>query len=187
MLFNPHPKPFNIRHKKIIPHKLHPLPQTLCKQLPAVPVLFHQSVLNGDNGIMLHQILIIIHHFLQRAQNLFPGHPALPRKYISPCFLVIKLAGGGVNGNLHLLARLVIRHLNSLHNAVQYLPGIRKIGSKTALVAYGRGQSPFFQKQLQLVINLRAHPKPFLKAAGSHGHNHKFLQINRIIRMLSAV
>ena len=27
----------------------------------------------------LHQILIIIHHFLQRAQNLFPGHPALPR------------------------------------------------------------------------------------------------------------
>ena len=43
------------------------------------------------------------------------------------------------------------------------------------------------QKCFQCMINLSAHPEPFLETAGSCRHNHKFLKIYDIIRMTPSV
>ena len=46
-----------VGHKQVVAHQLHLAAQLAGHLLPALPVLFVQTVLDGDDGVLLHQLL----------------------------------------------------------------------------------------------------------------------------------
>ena len=51
-----------IGDENIIPHQLYFLAQRLGQRLPAVPIVLGHAVLDGDDGIAHHQVLVIGDH-----------------------------------------------------------------------------------------------------------------------------
>ena len=101
--------------------------------------------------------------------------------------LLVKLTGCRIHGDTDLLSRTVPCFFHRFHKQLQRFLRILQIRSKAALVSHSRGKSPFFEDFFQHMIGLRTHLQSFPKTARSHRHDHKFLKINGIVRMTSAV
>ena len=55
-------QPRGIGHEQVIADKLHAVADALCELLPAAPVVLGHAVLDGKDGIIVHQRFQIIHH-----------------------------------------------------------------------------------------------------------------------------
>ena len=82
--FDPLFQSFCIGYKKIVPDKLHPVSQLFRQDLPSVPVLLVQPVLNGIDRIFRGQDLPVIHQLFRSIslsalrQDILPGPATFP-------------------------------------------------------------------------------------------------------------
>ena len=126
-------KPHRIGDEQVVAHQLDFVSHSLCHCLPAIPVVFAQTVLNGINGIMGNQIFVVFDHVAGRQR------PALPAQHILA--VLMEFACGGVQRQHHLVAGCVAGRLNGFHDKGERLIGAANVGRKTALVANGGAEA----------------------------------------------
>ena len=77
-------KTLGVCNEQVVAYKLDLVSKLLCKLLPALPVLFIESVLNGDNGIFFNKLLPVSDKLLRGklcaclGENIFALFAALP-------------------------------------------------------------------------------------------------------------
>ncbi len=141
MEFDPRVQTFYIGHEQIVSHQLNPIPQPLRHLLPAVPVVFRQAVLNGIDGELLNQPLIIGDHLLGVPYHLLAFQAALSGKMIHPCLFIEQFTAGHIQGDFNILSRRVAGGVDGFHNIAQHALRVRKIRSKTPLVPHTCGKT----------------------------------------------
>ena len=100
---------------------------------------------------------------------------------------VIELAGGGIEGDAHLLAGLVTGRGDGFENDLDGLFVGFATGSKAAFVADRGGVAVLLQSGFESVKNFHAPAQTFGKAGRTNGHHHKFLKVHGTIRVGAAV
>ncbi|CAN4006292.1 hypothetical protein BFDFBN_BFDFBN_06830, partial [Dysosmobacter welbionis] len=109
-----------------------------------LPVGLGHAVLQGDDGIVVGKLLPHVHQLL--LGQLLAGLGL----DIALLLLVPPLGGGGVDGDLEVLAGLVARGLDGLDNDLQGVLILLQIGGVAALVAHtGSGSAVLLQHSLQ--------------------------------------
>ena len=88
-----------IGDKEIVADELHAAAERAGQRRPAVPIVLGHAVLDGEDGIALHQVLVESHHLIGAEAFALALHLVLAA--------LEELAGGDVETQRHLLARLV--------------------------------------------------------------------------------
>src|ERR1700722_1966078 len=185
---NPAREDFWIGHKRIVAHQLdlfHSLffaAQLVGDQFPSIPVIFRQSVLDRNDGILPHPVGPELHHLLRAARRLVG--------FLENIFLrgpVVEFAGRRVQRNRNLLARLVAGGSDCFQHAFNRLFVRFQIWCEAAFVAHRRRISVFLQHRFQVMENFHAPAQRFAKIRRADRHHHEFLHVNRIVRVRSAI
>ena len=101
--------------------------------------------------------------------------------------LVKEFAGGGVERDGHLLARLVAGRNDGFQNDLNgFFVGFAA-GSKTALIAHGSGVAVPLQGGFERVENFDAPAERFAESGSADGHGHEFLKIHGAIGVGAAI
>ncbi len=134
-------------HEKIIPYKLNLVTKPLRENLPAIPVILGETILDSNNGEISYQPLIKSDHLLRglfrlilRLHHVFPVH--------------IELACRGIHGQIDILSRLIPRFLNRLNNQFKGLAVGRKIRRKSPFISNRGDMSLIFQDLFEVMKNL---------------------------------
>ncbi len=165
--------------EKIIAHQLNLAAQRLGQRLPSLPIILGTAILDGDDRIVAHQIGQV-RHILSSAQAF-----TFTFKNIA-AFLVI-LGRRAIQRQADILTRLVARLLHRFQNEIKRLTGRADIGCKAALIAHPGGQTGLIQLFLEHMEHFGAHAHRLGDAARADGHDHEFLNVDRVIGMLAAV
>ena len=174
-------KALRIRHEQVISDDLDLVSQLLRHQLPAVPVFFVHSVLDGCDRILIAELLPILHE-LSRCKC-----PSGLRHLVDALLICLPAAGCRIYGDDEIGPRLIPGVLDGGDHVVQHLELIFQVRSISALISHCRGVSFLFQILSQLVIHLCAPSEGFLERRRSYRHDHELLDIDGVRCMLSAV
>ena len=180
-LFDSACQSLSIGNKQVIAYQLNLFAQFFRQQLPTVPVIFRKSVFNRNNRVFICQHLIVLYHFRRSPADAFSG------QVVNIFIRVIKFTCRYIQRDLHVITRLISRFFNRFDNYLDRFFIGGKIWSKTAFIPY-RGIHPLsFQHSFQVMEYFRAHSKRLPESRRSRRHNHKFLNINSIVRMGSTI
>jgi hypothetical protein len=99
----------------------------------------------------------------------------------------VQLARGRVQGDGHLLAGLVARRPDALHEDLERgLVGV-EVGGEAALVAHGGAQPAGGQRLLQRVEDLGARAQALGERGGAGGDDHELLEVHGVVGVGAAV
>jgi len=170
-----------IGDKQIVADELNFSSQLARQDLPAVPVIFSETVFDRDNGISFHPAGIEFYHFLGclfRSIGLFEDVLA---------FLVVELTGCCVQSQRDLVARLVSRRFNGLQDELdRFLVGFQ-VRRKTTFIADGSSMPAVMQDLFKVMKDLGAHAHCFRQTWGANRHDHEFLEIDVVVRVGATV
>ena len=172
---NPFCQTFGVGDKQIVSHQLYPVSQLPGQHLPAFPVLFVQTVLNGINGIFIAEGLPMPHK-LRRGKFL-----SAFGKQILAFSLSLPFAGSRVHSQDKILTRLISRFFHSLEDDLDCFLITGKIRGKTAFVTYGSAEAAVVQHFFQGVEYFGSHAQAFTEGRGAYRPNHKFLESDRSV------
>ncbi len=154
--------------------------EALGQQLPALPVILGHSVLDGNDGITVDQVLIEIDQFVGTLfrfglvfQNVFA--------------VLEKLRGGYVQGEENVLPRGVTRLLDRLHDHLQRLLVALEVGGEPAFVTDGGIVALALEDFFQGMEDFRPHAQGLPEGIGPGGHDHELLDIHIVVGMGAAV
>ena len=77
--------------------------------------------------------------------------------------------------------------LNRLENQLHRFDVRLQAGRKPAFIANGRAVAALLQNFLERVEHFNAHAQRLRKVLRPHGHDHEFLEVDRVIRMNAAI
>ena len=163
-----------VGNEQVITDQLNPVAQSFCQQLPAFPILFVQTVFQGNDRILVCQGLPVLYQ-LSGSELL----TAL-RLYVFTGLGTLPFAGCRIDCQNEVRTRHVTAFLNRLQDVIQSLLVAGQVRCITAFIAHAGGKTVCLQELCQLVIYFRAPAQSFAKTWGTGRHNHKFLCINGI-------
>ena len=108
MLPNPPLETLGVGHKEVISYQLHPVAQSLPQLSPSFPVIFGQTVFDGDDGVVIQPLLVEVNHFAGGEGAAFSCQHILA--------IVIELARGRIHPQEYIHARFVTRCLDCCDN-----------------------------------------------------------------------
>ena len=114
-------------------------------------------------------------------------HPALTVKHINIQLLIVELRRCHIQCKHHILSRLIPCHLTGIHQHPQSLFRIRKIRCKATFITYCGIITALPKQRFQTLVDLRTHPYTFPEIWRTHRQDHKFLNVNRVVRMSATV
>ena len=120
---------FGVGDKEVVSHQLKTGSQFTGQLGPALPVVFGQTVFDGNDGIALGQISVELNHFRR-------GAAAAIRPLEDVVTVFVKLAGGRIEGEKDFFAGGVPGLLYGLHDDVQGLVVGAQVRGKAAFVAH---------------------------------------------------
>ena len=172
----------HVGDEQVVAHQLDLVAQGLGEHFPALPVVFAHAVLDGDDGILLHEALPHIHHLLA-------GHGLFGLGQIVAAGLgVVPLGNGGVHGDHKVLTGLVAGLFDGGDDGLEGVFILLEVGGVAALVAHaGGGSALLLQNGLQGVEDLGAHPQRLAPRGRAHGHDHKLLDVHVVGGVCAAV
>ena len=181
-LFNAGGQALDVGDEQVVPHQLDPAADGLGEHGPAFPVVLAHAVLQGDDGVVVHELLPHIDHLLA-------GHGLFGLgQVIAAGLLVVPLGGGGVNGDHKVLAGLVAGLFDGPDDDLQSVLVLLQVGGVAALVAHtGGGGAVFLQHGLQGVEHLGAAAQGLAPGGCGHGHDHELLDVHVVGGMGAAV
>ena len=100
---------------------------------------------------------------------------------------VVELGGRDVQGDPHLLARLVAGLLGRFEDQVDRLGVVGQIGGETAFVADGGVELLVVQHLLEVVEDLAAAAEGVAERVEAQRHDHELLHVDRVVGVLAAV
>ena len=172
-------KAIDVGDQQVIAHDLKPMAQTILHQDPGVPVIFVQSILNGDDGILVDPILVIVDHLLARQ-----GTPLLLEHVLA---ILKDLAGSRVQGHKDIFPGLISCALHSLDDQLDRLFVGLECRGKAALVSHTGIVALGLEHLLERVIGLGSPAQRLCEGRRSHRHGHELLEVRAIGGMLPAV
>ena len=155
--------------EQVVAHQLHRGPQAIGQQLPAVPVILGNAVLDRHDRVAAHQLGQLFDHLGTAV--------AAAAKGVAAVF--VKLGAGHIEGQRDLVAGAIAGLLDRLD---QDVAGgvIAQVGGKATLIADGGAHALLMQQALEGVEHLGTHAQGFLEAAGTVGHHHEFLKVEAV-------
>ena len=171
-----------VGHKQVVTHQLYLAAQLAGHLLPALPVLFVQTVLDGDDGVLFHKALPV-------RDQLGRGElgARLGQLVKALALGALPLGSGGVHCQHKVPARQIARLFDGSQNGLDGLLIAGKVGCKAALIAHGGSQTLGLQDGSQRMEHLGAPAQRFLKRGCAHRHDHKLLCIHSIRCVCAAV
>ncbi len=147
---------------------------------PAVPVVLGQAVLDAHDRIAVAQARVVLDQ-LGRAQP----PPPLAREDVGA--VLPEFARGRIEGERHLLARLVARLLDRLDQAAERVLVRLEIGREPALVA-DPGREPALLEHRGQGVEHLGRPAHRLAAGGrAERDDHELLEVHVVVRVPAAV
>ncbi|EAU43788.1 probable phosphopyruvate hydratase [Salipiger bermudensis HTCC2601] len=101
--------------------------------------------------------------------------------------VLVILGRGGIEREVDVLARLVAGLLDRLEDEVQRLAGAAELGGEAALVAETGRHARRRELFLQGVEDFRAHAHRLADVFRADRHDHEFLDVDRVVRVLAAI
>ena len=176
-------QPLGVGHEQVVAHQLDLAAQLLGHALPAFPVLLVQAVLDGGDGVLLHQGRPV-------GDQLVGGEvtAALGLMIEALALGALPLGSGGVHGQHEVPARLVAGGTDGLQDQLDgILVAAQAVGSKAALVAHGGHVLHVLDQLLQRLEHLGAPTQALGEAGSAHGHHHELLGIHGGVSVCAAV
>ena len=172
-------EPRNVGDKQIVADQLALVADQVGNDFPALEIVLGHAILDRDDGIGLDQVTEIVGLLLWRARLALAG--------IDIGAVFEELTRGRIERQHHVAARLVPGLLDGLHDQVER--GFRRfqIGRKTALVADIGVEAGGFELRFQGVEDFRAGAQGFRECRRADRHDHKFLEVDRIVGMHAAI
>src|SRR5258708_10421218 len=168
-----------IGYKKVIADQLNAVAQALAEQLPTVPVVFAEAVLDGDNGIFRDPLFVQINHFTGAKRTSLTCQIILA--------VLIEFRGGGIHTQENIHAWLITCRLNGCHDHFQCFAVGAEGGSETTFIT-DIGIQLFTMKDLfQPLVDLSAHTQGVTEGGSAYGKNHVLLHIAGIVGVFTAV
>ena len=109
------------------------------------------------------------------------------RKMIHSVFLTVQLGCCRIHGKCNIAAHLIPGFLHGTLQTCKHFSRTGKIRCKSAFIPHCRQFAFFLQNFFQKMINFRTHPECIRKRLGSDRYNHKFLKIQVILCVRSAI
>ena len=133
----------HVSDEQVVTHQLDLGTDGLREHGPALPVVLAHTVLQGDDGVVVHELLPHIDHLLF-------GHSLFSlRQVIAAGFLVVPLRSGCIDGDHEVLTGLVAGRFDGLDDDLQGVLILLQVGGVAALVAHaGGGGAILFQHGL---------------------------------------
>ena len=171
-----------VGHKQVVAHQLHLAAQLAGHLLPARPVLFVQTVLDGDDGVLFHKALPV-------RDQLGRGElgARLGQLVEALALGALPLGSGGIHCQHKVPARQIARLFDSRQNGLDGLLIAGKVGCKAALIAHGGSQPLGLQDGSQRMEHLGAPAQRFFKGGGTHRHDHELLRVHGVGGVCAAV
>ena len=156
--------------EQVIAHQLDLAAQLAGHLLPALPVLFVQTILNGDDGVLLHQALPV-------GDQLAGGElgAGLGQLVEALALGALPLGGSSVHGQHEVLAGHIAGLLNGGQNGLDGLLITGQVGGKAALIAHRGGQTLGLQDGSQGMEHLGTPAQGLLEGGSAHRHDHELL------------
>ena len=161
--------------EQVIAHQLDLAAQLAGHLLPALPVLFVQTILNGDDGVLLHQALPV-------GDQLAGGElgAGLGQLVEALALGALPLGGSSVHGQHEVLAGHIAGLLNGGQNGLDGLLIAGQVGGKAALIAHRGGQTLGLQDGSQGMEHLGTPAQGLLEGGGAHRHDHELLGVHGV-------
>ena len=158
-----------VGYEQVITHQLHLGSETLGQELPAVPVVLSQAVLDRDDRELLHQLLQLPHHLGTVVAAAIEGIATVLEEF----------GTGHVECQGDLLTGLVAGFLDRLH---QNLTGfhVAQIRSEATLITHGCAHPPGLEQPFEGVEHFGTHAQSFAEALSAVGHQHEFLKVKAV-------
>jgi hypothetical protein len=139
---------------KVITDDLEVRARGLVEVAPGLPVVLSEGVLDGDNGVLGSELLVLVGKLLVGDPLALVGVGVLEVKVVLLLVGLVELGGGNVHGDLDLAS--VAGLLNGVGDEVKGLLGGLNIGSNTTLVTDVAGglTVPLLGEGLQLLVDL---------------------------------
>ena len=178
-LFDPHRQALRVGDEEVVADQLNAAAQLVGHGLPAFEIVFGHAVLDGADRVSVAQVGEVIRH-LRRGKR-----QALPADLILP--VLEELARGRIERHGDVLAWLEPGLLDRAHDEVQRGARAGEIGRETALVTHRGGEAFVVQAILERVEHFRAPPYRLGQRRRADGHDHEFLEVDRVVGVLAAV
>lgn len=170
-----------IRDEEVVADDLELVAEALGQLLPAVPVFLVQRVFQGDDWIFRDELRPVVDEFRGGVFGL--GF----RQNVLAFLLAFPLAGGGVNGQREVFARLIARLFDGFHDVVEGFFRALEVRREAAFVADGGGELVLLEQRGQRMVDLGAPLEALREALCADRHDHEFLHVDVVGGMGAAV
>ena len=141
--------------------------------LPAVPVVFGEAVFEADDGVLTNPGFPEGGHLGGRELALVGF-----LEDVLAGFLVVELAGGGVEGDGDVFAWGVAGEMDGLEDEFEsFIVGL-EAGGEAAFVAYGGAVALFLEDAFEGVEGFGAPAEGVGEGFGAYGHDHELLEVD---------
>ncbi|GIX61506.1 uncharacterized protein BcabD6B2_09410 [Babesia caballi] len=170
--------------QKVVAHNLDGRTNLLSEHLVRLPVVLVEGVLDGNDGVLAAQLLVVGDHLGARLEV---GLGKLEAEVVGLGLLDVELRSSDVHGNLHLTVEASL--LDGLNQKVKRLLGRLDVGGEPALVADVGGVLAVLgvDDLLEVVVDLAAHADGLTEGGGAEGQNHELLHGQAVASVRAAV
>ena len=165
--------------EQVVSDELHAVADGRRQRRPARPVVLRHPVLDGHDGVALHEVDPELRHLLGAERPVLAGQPVGA--------VAVQLARGGVEGDGDVLARRVAGPLDGFHEDPDGVLVAVEVRGEAALVPDRGRQAALAQQGLQRVVRLDAPAQPLREARRADGHDHELLQVDVVVGVHPAV
>ena len=182
LLLNAGSQTLHVGHEQVVANQLHAVADGLGQHSPAFPVGLGHAVLQGDDGVVVGELLPHVDQLL--LSQLLAGLGL----DVALLLVVPPLGGSSVDGDLEVLAGLVAGLLDGLNDDLQSVLVLLQVGSVAALVANtGGGSAVLLQHGLQGVEDLSAAAQSLAEGRSGDRHDHELLDLHVVGGVSAAV
>src|SRR5699024_6571459 len=121
---------FCVCNEQVVTHELHFGTEFLCKEPCTFPVVFIQSVFDGDDRIFIDHFCIPVDHIFCRVGFTFAF------EFVFSCICIIELAGRCIHCKTDLFARLITCFLHCFDDRGERLFVGTEVRSESAFVSH---------------------------------------------------
>ena len=168
-----------VGHKQIVAHHQTAPVQRLRQKREAFEIVLAQRIFYRNDGIFLRQRADVANQLLARHVRAALGQAVAASLHPA--------RRGHIQREAHVTARLIARLFGGFRQKVERFLVAGQIRREPAFVAHRRGQPPRQDARLQRVIDLRAHAHRLGRGQRSVRHQHEFLNVHVVARVLPAV
>ena len=170
---------FFVGNEQVVAYQLNFFTNFLGQKFPASPIVFSQTIFNGNDGIFFAKVCQIINHFFRSFNYAFTFQMIFA--------VFVHFAACNVQCNYDIFFRFVTSFNNCFQNNFDSFCVVVQVRSKATFITQSSAQTFFFQQCFQIMVDFCVHTQSFAKGFCAYRHNHKFLNVNIVVSVFATV